>query len=126
MKRHTKPFFSSSKAEKPKGCVAERLHTQYSVYRDQWRLAFECSEFMISGGEALTYNATHVLYNLLPNPECMNRVRTELSMLNLEYDEVWRDLGVVDLPYLVIMYQRQDDRNNVANADHRMQSSRRA
>lgn len=81
---------------------------------------------MISGGEALTYNATHVLYNLLPNPECMNRVRTELSMLNLEYDEVWRDLGVVDLPYLVIMYQRQDDRNNVANADHRMQSSRRA
>lgn len=81
---------------------------------------------MISGGEALTYNATHVLYNLLSNPECMNRVRTELSMLNLEYDEVWRDLGVVDLPYLVIMYQRQDDRNNVANADHRMQSSRRA
>lgn len=56
---------------------------------------------MISGGEALTYNATHVLYNLLSNPQCMNRVRTELAMLNSGYDEAWRDPSVVDLPYLV-------------------------
>ncbi|TID18703.1 cytochrome P450 [Venturia nashicola] len=101
VKKHTKTFFSpSTEIGKPNDCVAKRLHTQSSVYRDQWRLAFECSELMISGGEALTYNATHVLYNLLTNPECLNRVRTELAMLNSTYDEVWRDPGVVDLPYL--------------------------
>lgn len=69
VQKHTTPFFSpSSMAEKPGDCVSTRLHTQYPVYRAQWRLAFECSGLMISGGEALTYNATHVLYNLLSNP----------------------------------------------------------
>ncbi|QDS77381.1 hypothetical protein FKW77_005825 [Venturia effusa] len=102
VKEHIRPFFAppSLSVNKPKDCVALRLHTHYPVYRARWRLAFECSEFMISGGEALTYNATHVLYNLLSNPECMTRLRTELSMLNPESNEIWRNLEPGDLPYL--------------------------
>lgn len=56
---------------------------------------------MISGGEALTYNAAHVLYNLLSNPECMSRLGTDFSMLKSGYGDNWRDPGLGELPYLV-------------------------
>jgi len=60
---------------------------------------------MMAGGEALTYNMTHVLYNLMSNLECVEKLRLELSGLETpESGEIWRALGLdrLDrLPYLV-------------------------
>jgi cytochrome P450 len=56
---------------------------------------------MIAGGEALTYNMTHVLFNLLSNPECLAKLRAELDALGVGECEIWRDPRLGALPYLV-------------------------
>lgn len=62
----------------------------------------ELSQAIFIGNESLLSNLTFLLHHIMQNPECLNRIRTELDTLDIGTygSQCWRDPKVLRLPYL--------------------------
>ena len=101
MSEFLKPILLSTPESLPDNySVAQGLFKKHKLYRDPLLLQFECSEFLIGGIEALTYNTSHCLHGLLSEPECIKKLRAELDALKVNGD-IWADPRLQTLPYLV-------------------------
>ena len=71
--------------------------------QDQQKVVLEASQIVSIGTEALLTNLTCLLHFAIKNPHCVEKIREELASLNTHAygPEIWRDPGVLKLPYLV-------------------------
>lgn len=85
--------------------------------RDDGEVIQEASQAIAIGTEALLTNLMLLLHFAIKNPDCVHKLRQDLSCLDSETfaDKVWCDPDVLRLEYLVCWNPTCNDNSKISN-----------